>query len=126
MSKQILKLEELVGKTITQVLKAREDIFLKFDDNTYTQLVVETVYHGSGFGQHESYKVGISDEETDKEDHALQILGYYTELEYQNLLNESALKQRKEALEYEAKQRIETEDREKAWLKTLQKKYAVE
>lgn len=76
---QILKLKELIGKTIVQICNQNGELYIKFTDNSFVVLEVKDITEGFGYTKNE---VNISDYTTKKTNTALITLGLITKKEH--------------------------------------------
>ncbi len=121
--KQLFKQEELIGKTIAQVILPKEsyqDMWIKFTDNSF--VVFDTEDRTEGFGQ-ERNVINISDSKKDNTSEELVQLGLITKSEYELALQEEEIEYQKRCAERDAIEKKRIEDYEKKQLEILNKKY---
>lgn len=109
MKTNIKNINELKGKTITDVKLYSGELWLKFTDKTFTVLVVNDITEGFEYTKNE---VNIYQYDKDNTEHTLVDLGIISEKEY-----EEACKQ--EELEYQKRQE-ERNNQEKERIKNIE------
>jgi hypothetical protein len=106
---KVTNIEELVGKTIFDYHLDREDLYLRFTDETFVKIKIFDITEGFG---HEKLKIDLCDySEVDKTDEVLRDLGIISQEEY-----EEAIKLEKQ--QYQKRQ----EEREKQHQEELKKR----
>jgi hypothetical protein len=123
--RQLFKQEQLIGKTITQVIMPEgsdSDLWIKFTDDSF--VVIQVVDRTQGFGQTQNVIV-ISDWEKDNTDKELVELGFITRYQYDQAIGdyEKILERDRLRRETENKERIE--EYEKEQLAQLKAKYDI-
>jgi hypothetical protein len=125
--KQIIKKEDLIGKTIKNILLSEvyyNNSFISFEDGSFVVLSIEDT--SSGF-QSDKYNIVISDDIVDNTCKELIELGFITNDEYTEALIKEQLDQETYAAEVLANEQanwhVKNEAEEKETLKRLQEKY---
>ena len=121
--KQLFKEQELIGKTISQVIFPKEsyqDAYIKFSDNSFIVLDIKDVT--VGYGQERNLIV-ISDLETDDTDENLVKLGLISKSSYEIAVKKQEENFEKSERERQNKWQEETIRLELEKLQELKKKY---
>lgn len=116
--KQLFKKEELIGKTIKNII-INYDVWISFTDDSFIQ--IEQKDCGEGFES--VIKMNIHDYTIDYTNCELIELGLITYEQYELAIEEQLKKQRKYIEERQIKEKQEIEEREKKLLVELKKKY---
>jgi hypothetical protein len=119
MDNQIKSLINLNGKTIIDVKKHCDDLWLKFSDNTFAVLVINDIT--KGFGQTKT-EIDLDEYSRDKTEYILVELGLISKQEYdeaieQDKLEEEIYAKKREIEEKERIEKYELEQLEKLLLK---------
>lgn len=118
--KQIIDIEKLKGKTITDVIQDSYDLWLKFSDNSFAVLVVNDITEGFGYSKEE---VNLDQYGKDNTDYTLVKLGLITEKEYKYACDLYEKEEEKREQQREEKERKRIEEYELEQLKKLSDKY---
>jgi len=118
--KQILRQEDLIGKTISKIITSCSDLWIKFTDDSFVIFDVESNSEGFGYS---SDNVGISDYEINNTWSELVELGLITKKEHKHALEEeeinNQIRKEQEHKEHDEQKILE----EKKLLEELKKKY---
>jgi hypothetical protein len=122
MKNEIKKIDELKGKTISDFKLDCGDLWLKFTDNTFAVLVVNSITKGFGHTKHE---VNINQYGKDNTDNTLVDLGLISETEYKEACEQEEIeyKKRQDERDKEEKERIKKIELEQ--LEKLKSKYGL-
>lgn len=118
--KQIISLNDLIGKTISKVLLSEPELWVKFTDNSFAVFDVED--RTEGFGHTKSATV-LSDWGKDATSMELVSLDLITLSEHENAVREEENKWELNRKEEEQKQQSEIEKLEREQYEKLSKKY---
>lgn len=122
MKNEIININELKGKTISDLKLDCGDLWLKFTDNTFTVLVVNDITEVFG---HPKYEVNINQYGTNKTDHTLIDLGLISKNEYEEACKHEEIEyqKRQEERDNQEKERIKNIELEQ--LEKLKSKYGL-
>jgi hypothetical protein len=123
--KQLFKQEELIGKTISQVLIPTEryqDMWIKFTDNSF--VIFDTEDRTEGFGQEMNICV-ISNYKKDNTNKELVELGLITKAEYKLALKEEEERYENERHERDTLEQKRIEEFEKEQFFKIKNKYGL-
>ena len=121
--KQIKKEEELVGKTIAQVIMPKEhydEVWIKFTDRSFVVFDVNDI--SSGY-ESSKYLMTIETMDQDHTNEEFVQLGLISPQEYTKALEERERRYEENCAEREREENAWREARDKELLKNLQKKY---
>jgi hypothetical protein len=118
---QLTKIEELIGKTITQVYIDDDETFLKFSDDSFACFEIETTSVGFTYDRN---KIILSDDEPWCSNQVWVKLGYRSSEEHYLIVREEERKDEElyKSQELRWKEQIELSERDT--LLKLQEKYA--
>lgn len=121
--KQLFKQEELIGKTIAQIILPKEsyqDMWIKFTDNSFVTFDIEDISKPYGY---EQKIIVISDLISDNSCEELVELKIISQEDYELSLKKDEEDYQKEVVERELQEKKRIEDYEKKQLEMLNKKY---
>lgn len=122
MKNEITNINELKGKTISDLKLDCGDLWLKFTDNMFVVLVVNDITEGFGYTKNE---VNINQYGKDNTDYTLVDLGLISENEYKEACEQEEIKyqKRQEERDNQEKERIKNIELEQ--LEKLKSKYGL-
>jgi len=122
MENEIKNINELKGKTISDLKLGGGDLWLKFTDNTFVVLVVEDTTEGFGYTRNE---VSISQYGKDKTDHTLVDLGIISKKEHKEACEQMEIEYQKRLEEQDNQQKEIIKNIELEQLSKLKLKYGL-
>lgn len=122
MKNEISNINELKGKTISDLKLDGGDLWLKFTDNTFAVLVVNDITEGFGYTRNE---VNINQYSKGKSDHTLVDLGLISENEYIEACEEEEIEYQKRQDERDKQEKERIKNIEVEQLKKLKSKYGL-
>ena len=115
MKNEIHQINDLKGKTISDLRLDNGDLWLKFTDNTFAVLVVNDITEGFGYTKNE---VNINQWGKDNTEHILIDLGLISVGEYEEACKQEEIEYQKRRDEWD---KVEKERIEKTELELLEK-----
>ncbi len=122
MKNEIQNINELKGKTISDLKLDCGDLWLKFTDNTFTVLVVNDITEGFGYTKNE---VNINQYSKDNTDHPLVDLGLISENEYKQACEQEEIEYQKRQDERDRQEKERIKKIELEQLEKLKSKYGL-
>ena len=122
MKNEIKNINDLKGKTISDLKIDCSELWLKFTDNTFAVLVVNDTTEGFGYTRNE---VNINQYSKGKTDHALVDLGLISQNEYKEACKQEEIEYQKKREEQENQEKERVKNYELEQLGKLKSKYGL-
>jgi hypothetical protein len=122
MKNEIQNINELKGKTISDLKLDCGELWLKFTDNTFAVLVVNDITEGFGYTKNE---VNINQYSKDNTDYSLVDLGLISENEYKQACEKEEIEYQKRQDERDIQENKRIKNIELEQLEKLKSKYGL-
>lgn len=122
MKNEIKNIDELKGKTISDLKLDCSELWLKFTDNTFAVLVVNDITEGFG---HTRNEVNINQYSKDETDHTLVDLCLISENEYKGACEQEEVEYQKRQYERDNQETERIKNYELEQLEKLKSKYGL-
>ena len=123
MKNEIQNINELKGKTISDLKLDCGELWLKFTDNTFAVLVVNDITEGFGYTKNE---VNINQYSKDNTDYSLVDLGLISENEYKQACEKEEIEYQKRQDERDIQENKRIKNIELEQLEKLKSKYGLQ
>lgn len=122
MKNEIKNINELKGKTISDLKLDSGELWLKFTDNTFSVLVVNDITEGFGYTKNE---VNINQYSKDNTNHTLVYLKLISESEYNEACDQEEIEYQKRQDERDKQEKERIKNIELEQLEKLKSKYGL-
>jgi hypothetical protein len=118
--KQLKKLKEIKGKTISDFTQSNDDLYIKFDDNSFIILTVDDQSEPYGYPQN---VIEVDSFDAGEDDQLLVELGIVSKKQFNQAIKKREEREKIFWKEREELERKRIEEEELKILKTLKEKY---